>query len=305
MQHSVLVGIFFKLLSRRKTTAAELAERYEVSARTVYRYLEILDAAGLPITTERGFGGGISISDDFRIEKSFFTRAEYEYLIRSLENLAKLEPEGEAYSIFNKITALSKFSSDDTQYLINTRSLIIDGGGWTEHPALRGKITAINKAIADNTLIKLVYYDAELKGTERLAEPYAFILKEGGWYLYAYCRLREDYRTFRLSRIKSVNVTQETFSRRSNVPAPPEEISKKSIISLKIEFKEEIRMEIEDWLGIDSVYGNAAAAEVNDSRALTAKLLSFGSAVKVISPVKTAKEVQKAAAAIMEGYSVF
>jgi len=302
MQHSVLIGIFFRLLSRRKTTAAELAGRYELSTRTVYRYLEVLDAAGLPVTTDRGYGGGVSIADDFRIEKGFFTKPEYEYLIRNLENLQKIEPDGEAYPLFNKITALSRLSSDDTEYLINTRSLIIDGGGWTGHTALRGKISAANKALADNSVIKIIYSDAELAGSERIIEPYSLILREGGWYLYAYCRLREDYRTFRLSRIKNIYITGESFRRRPDAPKPPESIRKFRTLMLKIDFEEAARMEIEDWLGAEAIKGNTVTAEVNDSRALLAKLLSLGSLIKVKSPAKVAEDLKREAEKIFTIY---
>jgi predicted DNA-binding transcriptional regulator YafY len=302
MQTDIIIGILIQLLTRRRLTARTLAERYGISSRTVYRYIDVLDYAGVPITSEKGALGGIGISDDYRLEKSFFTTGEYEYLSGVLNNLCEVTPDPRAESVRDKILSLSKLHADDRNYLINTQSLIIDGGGWANHARLRGKIQIINKAIAENRLLKLEYYDVEMTATVRTVEPHTLILKEG-FYLYAYCRLRDDFRHFRIARIKSITAEDETFARRViGRQAMPGDTVPERTVTLKISFKEEARLEVEEWLGFDAVKDDTASAEVNLSRALTSKILSLGGYIEVLSPPAVIDAIKKELNAISERY---
>jgi predicted DNA-binding transcriptional regulator YafY len=268
-----------RLLSRKRTTAKALADRFEVSTRTVYRYLETLDMAGVPIVTEKGYGGGIGLTDDFRVESNFFTPDEYAYLMTALESLKTISP-AQAEGLSDKLAALSKIAVADRDTLLSASTLRIDGGGWVNQSALRGKLQAVSRGLSEQKILRIEYYDAELNFSAREVEPHLLILREG-FYLYAYCRLRDEFRHFRLARIKSVVVTGEGFTRRP-ITESPAVTPTGTPVTLTLQFDEEARMEVEEWLGYDAVRGSAATAEVNLSRAVVAKILGLGRHAKVL-----------------------
>ena len=194
MQINRLFEIIYILLDKKTVTANELAKKFEVSSRTIYRDVEILSGAGIPIYTTKGKGGGISILDNFILDKSVISKEEQSAIITALTAMSVL-PNVEKTGIADKMSLL--FKSNDSSWNV-------------EHKNFFDKI---RDSIIERFVLKLKYINSNGEISERIAEPLKLYFKSKSWYLIAYCRKADDYRMFRLSRIREVEVTNEHFER--------------------------------------------------------------------------------------------
>lgn len=202
MQINRLFEIIYILLDKKTVTANELAKKFEVSSRTIYRDVEILSGAGIPIYTTKGKGGGISILDNFILDKSVISKEEQSAIITALTAMSVL-PNVEKTGIADKMSLL--FKSNDSSWID------VDFSDWNvEHKNFFDKI---RDSIIERFALKLKYINSNGKISERIAEPLKLYFKSKSWYLIAYCRKADDYRIFRLSRIRDVEVTNEHFER--------------------------------------------------------------------------------------------
>ena len=212
MQNSVLFGILITLLNKKKVTRRYLAEKYEMSLRSISRYLDTLTASGLPLYVTYGPNGGYSISDDYVIDRTFFSKEEIQHIITALNATNNINS-SVSTNVIDKITNLAN-SQTDSSYIIRNETLIIDAGSWTNPDLFRNRMDIINKAIYSNKTIEIQYNDRYDAKSKRQLDPYAMALKEGVWYVYAWCHTREDFRLFKLNRIKSIITTENTFERK-------------------------------------------------------------------------------------------
>lgn len=289
---SLTFSILLTILTGGKVTKSYLAEKFEISERTVIRYVESIAAAGVPIYSVRGKNGGYSVSNEYQFDKTFFTDFEMAHLKKLLE----AEGGEVSLSISDKLGYMSK-RKRDAQFLIETDDLIIDAGTWQNPSLYRSKMETLQRAIDKHKCLNMMYVDRYESHTHRLFDPYCRILKDGLWYVYGWCHYREDFRLFKLARIKSLIETDETFERK-----PCDVYSKLDgnfddyeTVNVEFEFSSTILGEIEEWLGFDAVtergYKYVAVAELPVNRATTAKLLGFGSAIRIISPASVKNEI--------------
>lgn len=200
-----LIGIITLLLQRDKVTAPELAERFEVSRRTINRDIEDICKAGIPLVTTQGYGGGISISDGYKIEKSFFTNDELQAVITALKGIDSVASDSYSARIFDKLSAVdSRLNIDDT--------VIIDLASHYKEP-LTEKIEQIKVAIKSFRKISFKYHSERGDGA-RIVEPYKIVFKWSAWYVFGFCLERNDYRLFKLNRLSDLKVTNESFVKR-------------------------------------------------------------------------------------------
>ena len=205
MQINRLFEIVYLLLDKKQMTAKELAEHFEVSTRTVYRDVETLSAAGIPIYMAKGKGGGISLLPDFVLNKTVITKEERADILSSLKAV-------QAVSVTESGTALNKLGS-----LFGTQDanwIEVDFGLWSDGEKESTFFELLKSAILEK---KVVHFSYAATGSEikaRTVEPLKLVFKASNWYLYAYCRLREDYRFFKLKRMREVEAIPENFKRR-------------------------------------------------------------------------------------------
>ena len=278
---SLTFSILLTILTGGKVTKRYLAEKFEISERTVIRYVESIAAAGVPIYSVRGKNGGYSVSNEYQFDTTFFTDFEMAHMKKLLAG----EGGEVSLAISDKLGYMSK-RKRDAQFLIETDDLIIDAGTWQNPSLYRSKMETLQRAIDKRTSLNMMYVDRYESHTHRLFDPYCRILKDGLWYVYGWCHYREDFRLFKLARIKSLIETDETFERKPcDVYAKLDEF----------EFSSTILGEIEEWLGFDAVtergYKYVAVAELPINRATMAKLLGFGSAIRIISPASVKNEI--------------
>lgn len=309
MQNSVIYGILMTLLTTKdKVSRKFLAEKYEVSERTVRRYIDVLYGGDIPIETIRGKNGGYTIAADYRIEHSFFTRAEHERLLTCVSALSSSFDDHLNRDIIDKLKELGT-NRENQEYLVKTDSLVIDSGTWTNPHYYRGKIETINKGITDGITLAMRYIDRKDSVSERKLDPYSLILKEGVWYVYGWCHERKDFRLFKLSRIRSLSFTDEVYQKRpSDVYGKlSEKFENARQVELIVDFVPSVESDIEEWLGAECIRKKddtwlSAQAIVYSNDSLLRKLLSFGADVRVQSPAYLREELLTAAKQLLNCY---
>lgn len=287
--NSVVFSILMNLLSSNRLTREMLAEKYEVSTRTISRYIDVLIESGVPIISVPGVGGGYTLPDDYKLDRGFLTEIEIKRLNETLEKTANDYDDKVNRIIIEKLNALDE--KKDSIHISPTEYLIIDDGPWSSHRIYRSKLDVIKKAIHEGKTIQIKYTDRHEAFSSRLIDPHYLILKEYVWYVYAYCHTRQDFRLFKLSRINHIFITNEKFERRSDsnvIEKLNERFDASETVNLVIEFSCTVLPQIEEWLGTDAVFEYGldyrASATVSGGNELLAKILSFGSSVKVLSP---------------------
>ena len=307
MKYTTLIKILFLLLSRKKVSAKYIADRYDISVRTVYRYIDELSIAGIPIYNERGRNGGYSISDGFKLPACFLTEEESERLISTLTGLNSELSSEILEGIIDKISSISKISNSNSA--ISFGNLIIDGTAWGSSDGYGQTLKVIQKAIEENFLLSVSYIDRDGDVTERIIEPHVLALKQGLWYAYSYCRLRNTFRLFKIGRIQKLKILSEKFERREILDVKEMFLKwyDETDEDIDLLINESAKADVEEWLGVDKITispsGKITASiklPINDY--LTAKILSFGDKIKVLSPKKLKDEIIKTAKSIENLY---
>ncbi|MBP1996904.1 helix-turn-helix transcriptional regulator [Paenibacillus eucommiae] len=209
-----LMAITILLLNRKRVQAQELADRLEVSLRTIYRDLESLSLAGIPIVSYTGMEGGYEIMDSFRLDRQMLSFDELVTMFTALRGLQSTQALNHSNMdrLLDKVGAL--VSQAEKGRLADSDHIHIDFTPWKNSEAERNKYEALHKAIKDKMRIRFSYTDGLGGETERCIEPLGLALKGYAWYLHGYCLNREDYRTFKLSRIRGLQILTESFIRR-------------------------------------------------------------------------------------------
>ena len=305
MKFTVMTRILFMLLARKRLTARDVAERFGISQRSVYRYIDELTLANVPIISDRGAGGGFYIAESFKLPSSFLTREEFEKISSSLSALSVgIEGDDELDLIRDKLFCATRRSLVEN---LSSNSLIIDGSGWNGLGGNREKISLINKAIADRTILKISYHDRNGERSKRKIEPHALILKQGLWYVYAYCLLREEFRLFKISRIEYAT-EGKSFSRREfDAQALPFSEWESEREEIELEVSPFVRSDIEEWLGVDCVSESrsgpiVATCSLPYDKSLISEIMKYGDKVKVLRPEKLKKDIAIAAKEIIKLY---
>lgn len=221
-----LIGILSVLLQKEKVTAPELAETFEVSRRTINRDIEDLCKAGIPISTVQGVGGGIRIMDGYRMDRTILTSRDMQMIMAGLRSLDSVS--GSRYYV----KLMEKIRAGSSEYVNGSESILIDLSSWYKD-SLAPKVEVIQNAIEERKVICFDYYAPNGDSTREI-EPYYLIFKWSSWYVWGYCRLREDFRMFKLNRMEKIIQTQVDVEKRE-VKMP--DLSTKKIFPEEIKFK--------------------------------------------------------------------
>lgn len=298
IQHSVVFGMLLTIINKKKVTRDQLAEKFEISKSTVNRYINILLMAQIPLISLPGRFGGISIAEDFVLEKGFLTHEEKARLLACIKATAPTFSDNINQTLLQKISD-SGDRKGNGEFLISSDTLYIDALGWTNPKFYKSKISIINNAITNSLSLDMQYCNKYGETSQRIFDPYCLALKEGVWYVYGICHKRNEYRIFKLSRIDRLLTTQNHFVRRTDA-----DVSSKlsndfddMSMTISIEFSNLRLHDIQEWLGDDSVSKNnlkyTATAVVHAGSGLIAKLMSMGSDIKVLSPASLRDDLIK------------
>lgn len=299
-----LFSIVIILLQKNKVTAQELAERFEVSTRTIYRDINVLSAAGIPIYANKGKGGGIALLEDYTISKTMISEKDSEGLLLALKTMQAINyPNIE--TIFNKLSSLFKSVSIDDW-------IEVDYSEWDTSTDNIKKFNTIKGAIINSKCIKFKYFNSYGKKTERKVNPLKLIYKGQAWYLWAFCRFRNDFRLFKINRLRDLNVLEEVFDRRelAKLKTYKYEIRDSMIsktVDLKLEFKSTVLYRLYDYFDEkDLIRNNEGSYQLNitfpEGEWIYSFLQSFGENVKVIYPQNVKDELIKRLEANLKNY---
>ena len=295
-----LIGILSVLLQKEKTTAPELADRFEVSKRTINRDIEDLCRAGIPIRTAQGIGGGISIMDGYRMDRTILTSKDMQMILAGLRSLDSVS--GSSY--YGQL--MEKIQAGSSEFITGRDSILIDLSSWYRD-SLAPKIEIIQDAIGDRRLIKFRYY-APSGESERTVEPYYLVFRWSSWYLWAWCLKRKDFRLFKLNRMDGVQITEKNFECRD---ATMPDLSNEKIfpggIKVKVLFEADQKWRLIEEFGTSCFTENddgrlLFTADYTDMENLITWILTFGDKAEVIEPEEVRERVRTAIEAMIKNY---
>ncbi|MGE5396971.1 MAG: helix-turn-helix transcriptional regulator [Chitinophagales bacterium] len=212
-----LLAIVVLLVNRRTVKARELAELFEVSERTIHRDINAINQAGIPIVTYPGYRGGIGLAENYRIELSLLSLDDMVPILGALKGLQSAYPDDRLNQTIEKMQGLIPLARIP-EYMDRSAHLVIDLSPWGSTPNQKEDINILKDAITNRHLVSFEYTTPEGAKSHRTVEPESLVLKTQNWYLYGYCRLRNDTRLFRISRIKELRILKDTFVKRENSP---------------------------------------------------------------------------------------
>lgn len=295
-----LIGILSILLQKEKTTAPELAERFEVSRRTINRDIEDLCRAGIPIRTAQGTGGGISIMNGYRMDRTILTSKDMQMILAGLRSLDSVS--GSQY--YGQL--MEKIQTGSSKFISGRDSMLIDLSSWYKG-SLAPKIEVIQSSIENRHFLQFKYY-APSGESRRTIEPYYLVFQWSSWYVWGWCSVREDYRLFKLNRMDRVAETEKGFVCRE-VPMP--DLSNEKIfpggINVKALFTPDMKWRLVEELGphcfTEADDGRLFfSADYTDMKNLVTWLMTFGAKAEVLEPVEARDIIRRNAEEILKIY---
>ena len=282
--------ILYILLNREKISSKELAEKFEVSVRTIYRDIEVISGAGIPIFMTQGRNGGISLLQNFTLNKQVLTENEKKDMLIAIQSLNSFNKES-AKSIFSKLSSL--FGENQRDYIK------IDYSGWEN--TIEKQFELSKEAILLNKRLSFNYISTKGEKTYREVEPYVLWFKSKAWYLKCFCLEKNEIRLFRLSRITNIRILDENinltkFDEAVLIEEKKQVQPEKIKIKLKIDSSQEYRVK-DDFLEQDISYDNEknliVTLNVPENEWLYGYILSYGSFATVIEPEYIVENIKK------------
>ena len=295
-----LIGILSVLLQEEKVTAPELAERFEVSRRTINRDIDDLLYAGIPIRTSQGTGGGISIAEGYKVDRTILTSKDMQMILAGLRSLDSVS--GSRY--YGQL--MEKIQAGSSEFISGKDSILIDLSSWYKE-TLAPKISSIQDAIENRHILEFYYY-APSGESKRSIEPYYIVFKWTSWYVYGWCLKRKDYRLFKLNRMDKVKETHKEFTcRNAPVPDLSSELRFPRNIVLKALFDPDMKWRLVEEFGPDCYEEQENGKlllirDYSDIENLTMWMLTFGDKVEVIEPLEVRERLKAMADSMMKIY---
>lgn len=208
-----LIAILTALLQKDCISASWFSEKFGVSVRTIYRDIEALESAGIPIVTKTGVNGGFSIMEGYKIDKKLFTHQDIATLLTSLYSVSGSLSTAQLNQTLEKIKSLIP-EEYHRSIELTSKQLYIDMSPWFSNPLATQALKAIQEALAAGRVIRFDYLGRHAVTQNRIVKPHQLVLKENSWYLKAWCRERQDFRTFKISRMRDLQLTGDSFTPR-------------------------------------------------------------------------------------------
>ncbi|HKL99880.1 MAG TPA: YafY family protein [Mobilitalea sp.] len=297
-----LIGITMYLLNRNIVSARELADKFEVSVRTIVRDVEALCMADIPISSSTGANGGYEILDTFKLNKQITNVDDYFYIITALKGMCSAYENKKFEATIEKFLAASKYKNDNQR-------VFFDFGVAKEGANIPDYIQVLEDAISAEHIVEFDYTDSENRIKHRIIEPIALTYKWYAWYLFGYCTYKKDYRIFKLNRISNIFITKTPFTNKHlNITELLEEQwnnDSRTYCDAKILCKAEVKVPVMEYLK-GKVWEEHENGDFiiflhipENERMWFSLLLGFGDKVKVLEPqelkdrlLQKAREIQ-------------
>jgi predicted DNA-binding transcriptional regulator YafY len=305
-----LLSIIVILLNNDRISAGYLAEKYEVSRRTIYRDIDAINLSGIPIISYPGNAGGFGIMENYKIDRQVLTLKDMVSIITALKGINAALEDKELDSAINKITSL--IPKDKTEYLeLQSGHIVFDILPWRHRKSRKDMLKIINNSIIRSTLLNIDYLNTKGEKSSRIIEPMTLLFKGYSWYLFAFCSLKNDYRVFRISRIKLLAVLDKEFIRRKKSYLDVLENENKGSNEteiIKLKFKKRQRVTIEDYFDENSIQDLDTGDLIVKMQVLKGDtwiykmILGYGDDVEVLEPEYMRKKIKNILKNIIEKY---
>lgn len=294
-----MIGILSILLQKEKVTAPYLAEKFEVSRRTINRDIEALCMAGIPLVTEQGQNGGVSIMEGYKIDRTLFTTQDMQAILAGLRSLDSISGTNQYLQLMEKLSAgASNLLAGDTHILIDLSS-------WYKS-ALSPKIELLHNAILISNKVSFTYFSPKEESI-RTVEPYDLIFQWAGWYLWGWCERREEFRLFKLMRMTDLSVGEPFEKRAVSLP----DLSPKQIFPPQCQIKAKIdpafKWRLVEEFGPESFETLPDgmllfSSDFFDKQSVVGWIASFGGGAELLEPMELRQEVLSFAEGICRKY---
>ncbi len=324
MKKYITLAVMLSLFSGEKFTAQKLAEKYETSVKTIYRAIDTLLEAGMPIMSKQGKNGGYELIKQSGINTSFFTKEELSSFISFINSTQQNILGENIASIQDRLNTLP----DKTlafELCKTSASLVIDTNTWGSKDKNNANSNIIKKAISSSNKLLISYLDKNGRFSKRAIEPYTLVYKTGVWYVYGFCEQRKAFRLFKLARIKSIVNLNEKFEKQNinTLSKPWNKEFEANLEKIEIELlcPKSIIADLYEWLGEDitiSKFSNEKCNQysnvnndynlingvANFSIGLVHRLMQFGSLIKVLKPTKLQEAIKNECYSIYNSYAI-
>lgn len=288
-----LIAMIMILLEHDVLSAGELARKLEVSRRTIYRDIDTLMLAGMPIFTTQGSSGGVGLMKSYKVDKKLFTRREMETLAASLGSYRQLYARKEIVHALEKLKSmgLTDEAGDGPRNSATDSTFVVDLSLNQGNESLRSLLGSFELAINESRYLTFDYTDKKGQITSRTIEPYRVVFKESSWYVQAYCLERLDYRVFKLARMSGLHVQAATFEPRDFKPLAMDgaDWMSRDLVAVKIRIALSIKDRVIERYGEANILeteGDTCLAiyPIADNPAGYEVLLRFGDQCEILEP---------------------
>ncbi|WP_054949324.1 helix-turn-helix transcriptional regulator [Numidum massiliense] len=306
-----LLAIVVLLMNKKRVQAKELADMFEVSVRTIYRDVDAINQAGIPVVTYQGVNGGIEIMEGYRLDKYVLTNDELAAIAVALRSVAT------SYDHYRTDVLLEKIKgavppSESERFRAKTDHVFVDFSPWGGDPQLKQKMTTLREALQAEKCVSFSYYSVKGEVTEREVEPHTLVLKGQKWYLYAFCKLRGAFRFFKLARMKDCALTDVSFRRQAvaldDAPWDKAWFDPLQTVDVRLRFTAKVRPIVEEWFDVANIrYESDGTCTVQvtlpEDDWLYGFILSFGANVEVLAPEELRENIRTIAGEVYDVYS--
>lgn len=287
------------LINRPMITAHDLSLKYNVTIRTIYRDIQTIVAAGIPVISYQGKKGGFCLSENYRIDRQLLSINDMTAILLALKGISTTFKNENVNEAIEKIESL--VPEDKKNYVQQQfENVLIDLSGWSESPDRKKNLHLTNLALSQKKLISFTYRNLMGEEAKRLIEPMTLILKMNAWYVYGFCRDKNDYRLFRLSRMSQCEIHNQTFIRRNKAYNESDFFKNNSMntIPIKIKFAPQAKNKVEEFFygSVESVSEDGFITVVvhyPEDEWIYSMLLSFGNDIEVVSPPHLRRKILK------------
>ena len=294
-----LVSILLILLEKERIGAQELAALFEVSPRTIYRDIDAIGAAGVPVRSVPGVGGGFEILRQYKVDRKVFSADDLSAILTGLSGLSGMMRGNELVNALAKIRSLIPADrAKDVELKAN--QLHIDVRPWMGDRNVQLCLETIRTALHESRLLSFGYADRYGIKTARTAEPYQLVLKDSHWYCLGYCLFRNDFRLFKLSRMANLQLREETFTPR-DYPKPQLDFSAMSAAmqtQIKLRIHKSVMDRVLDYCADDRFTPDGGEHYLVDFPLIENEyhydiLLSFGDKCECLAPPHVRAEMKR------------
>ena len=305
-----LLSITIMLINRRKITAPELADHFDVSIRTIYRDIEAIQAAGVPVVSYQGHEGGFCIMENYRISRQVLTFEDICSILSTLKGINTTLSSRELDDAIEKIECLIP-EDREKEFKLRSEQIAFDIVPWGSTQRLQEQFRLLHRCITEQYPVSFTYTNNQAMVVSRTVEPMTLLFKSYSWYLFGYCRTREDFRLFKLSRIRDISVQNERFSRKNRsyreVISWDESNVHKKPIDLELLFMPRARVKVEESFEPDQIHLQDdgfihVTITFPEDEWIYSWLLSFADDIEIVKPLSIRNRFKKIIAQIQKKY---